>query len=85
MEQYRQCFQNKVLHENDVPIVSPASSVCKAQEQSLCHVDRSMNQGWVPNELLAQFDDVEMETDFCSMFSPENELDLIDRILSEAL
>jgi len=44
-----------------------------------------MNQGLIPNEVLAQFDDVETETDFFSMFSPENELDLIERILSEEL
>jgi len=84
MERYKESLHAPNSRKAEIPIVSPGSSVCDDEEQPVFHVVRPM-QGWMPSEVSAQFDDFEMVNEFCQMFSHQNELDLINEILFDAL
>jgi len=86
MDQYKQRFHITGPQHTETHQVPPDTiSVCHAEEQQQppSVAGKLTNQGWMPSEVFAQFDDVEMENDFCTMFNQETELDLIGQIFSE--
>lgn len=65
-------FQSNIKSNDYSPLNSSATTTISQQQQS-------PNNGWampLPTEMIAHFDDIDMEMDFLNMFSSENEIQM---------
>jgi hypothetical protein len=73
--------ENNHQQNNNNNDYSPLNSTISQQQQQ----QQSPNNGWtmpLPTEMIAHFDDIDMEMDFLNMFSPENEIQMFQYLPS---